>query len=209
MAGSARTASGAQDFALASLMPNGQPNSNFSADGRATLGFAIDANNGGFGRASHLLHDGKILMTGAIYSANNNRDIAVARMLPDGSLDPGFGVGGKVVVPIDIVPNGNDFGLGIVEDSVGRLVVAGFASFATPADLRSVAIRLLGDGTLDPGFGVFGKKLFNFGGTGDSFAGVALQDPSITVGGQNVTAAGIDDVVARLEVDLIFANGFE
>jgi hypothetical protein len=128
-------------------------------------------------------------------------------MLPDGSPDGSFGIGGKVLVPYDLVTDGTDFAQGIVEDSAGRLVVAGGAVVGMVA--RPVMTRLLGHGTLDASFGALGKKVYDIGTDSAVFSSVALQGTQIVSSGLSAVGTDQDIFAARIEVDLIFANGFE
>ncbi|HET6545143.1 MAG TPA: hypothetical protein VFG55_00170 [Rhodanobacteraceae bacterium] len=204
-------AAGGFDFALVRLLSNGQLDTNFSADGRATIAFDFGASDSDVSYQSILQRDGKIVMIGAADtgSGDSNFDAAIARLLPDGSPDPAFGIGGKVVVPFDLSTNGNDIALGVVEDSANRLAVVGVGAYDAMPDFHPVALRLLGNGDLDPAFGAFGKKTFDFGATTELFTGVALQGTQIIAGGLVSSGSDGDNIVARLEVDLVFADGFE
>ncbi len=86
-------------------------------------------------------------------------------------------------------------------------MVVGGAISSTGA--RPVTARLLANGTLDEGFGVFGKQAYDLGGDASTFTGVTLQGTQIIAGGVVVVGTNQDDLVARLQVDLTFANGFE
>ena len=86
--------------------------------------------------------DGKILAAGD--------DLVVVRYKPDGTLDPRFGVAGKVTLPALPV------GLTAVSGSLavlpnGRIIVG-----------HSTIVRLLSDGRLDPSFGVRGSVASGF-----------------------------------------------
>jgi uncharacterized delta-60 repeat protein len=211
--GIAETGVNAFDFALARLLPNGQLDSSFDADGRVTLAFDLGATDSDISYQTILQHDGKIVMVGGADtgSGTSNQDVAITRLLADGSPDPDFGIGGKVVVPFDLTTNGNDIATGVVEDGLGRIVVVGGGLVST-TDAAAIALRLLPDGAPDNGFGNFGKKAYNFGGSFQLFTGVALQGTQIIASGIVQSGASptvSDNVVARLEVDLIFADGFE
>ncbi len=67
--------------------------------------------------------DGKIIVAGYAF-VNLNDDFAVARYNPNGSLDTGFGSGGRVVT--DFV-GGTDHGLAVALQLDGKIVVAGNA----------------------------------------------------------------------------------
>jgi uncharacterized delta-60 repeat protein len=213
--GIAEATSNAFDFALARLLPNGQLDQGFDADGRATIAFDLGVTDSDVSYQTIRQRDGKLVMVGSADtgSGTENPDVAIARLLPDGSLDPDFGIGGEVVVPFDLVTNGNDTATGVVEDSAGRLVVAGGAIDSAANEASAVALRLLPDGTLDGSFGNFGKKIYDFGGSFALFTGVALQGTQIVGAGFVRSGSGpgavSDDFVARIQVDLIFADGFE
>jgi uncharacterized delta-60 repeat protein len=72
---------------------------------------------------------------------------ALARFVPDGSLDRDFGVRGVVVLPLSGFPTG------VALDRQGRIVVSG--GFKDPSNTNVLygAVRLLPDGTLDTSFG--------------------------------------------------------
>jgi uncharacterized delta-60 repeat protein len=211
--GVAETQPNSFGFALARLLPNGQLDHNFNADGRATIDFDLGATMSDLSYQSILTRDGKIVMVGAADTgsgATTNNDVAIARVLPDGSPDPTFGIGGKVVVPFDIVTNGGDVATGVVEDDAGRFVVVG-AALIDDVNFydRSVALRLKPNGDLDSSFGSFGKKTYDFGSDSDLATGVALQRTQPIMAGITLTGADGDNYVARLDDDLIFANDFD
>lgn len=199
------------DMAVARLTPTGHLDTNFDADGRATLPFDLGNSNSEISYAMVLQRDGKIVMAGTADTgtSTSNNDVAIGRMLADGSPDPQFGIGGKVVVPFDVITNGNDVATGIVEDSAGRIVVGGAVTIDDLFNFHPFALRLTSSGNLDQSFGVFGKKVYDFGGTANLFLGVALQGTQIIAGGQVTTDTESDNFVTRLLVDQIFANGFE
>ena len=154
--------------------------------------------------------DGKIVMVGSVDTgtgSTSNSDTAVVRLLPDGSPDAGFGIGGKVLVPYDLVADGTDVAYGVLQDSAGRIVLAGGAIATTGA--RATIARLLDNGTLDASFGNFGKGVYDLGADAAAFTGVVLQGTQIIAAGEYIIGADQDDVVARVQVDLIFAGGFE
>lgn len=204
------------EFAVARLLSNGVLDSNFHANGRTTIAF--DPGNGisaaqAFGLT--VQRDGRIVLVGGANSSTSatpNDDMAVARLQPDGALDSGFGFGGRTQVAFDLSANGYDFAIGVAEQSNGRLVLAGLAVGA--AEVGAVA-RLNGNGTLDAGFGTFGKQTYDFStGSPDAqaFLGVAFQGTQIIVAGLVLvpgSSSTIDNVVLRLNNDLLFADGFE
>jgi len=205
---------GVAEFAVARLLPNGQFDANFHANGRTTIAF--DPGNGTTQANVYGLlidHAGKIVLVGEANSSTSavaNPDMAVARLMPDGSMDEGFGTQGKVLVPFDLVANGADVAIGVVEQTDRKLVLGGVAFDGDAA--IAAAMRLHDDGTLDASFGSLGKQTYDFGlSSADQqmLRNVALQGTQIIGGGIVYVPAGIDMFVTRLDVDLIFANGFE
>jgi uncharacterized delta-60 repeat protein len=202
------------EFAVARVLPNGQFDANFHANGRTTISFDLGSGTSEANSYGLLIdQDGKIVLVGAASSSpsgTGNADMAVARLMPDGSMDDGFGTGGEVLVPFDLTANGTDVALGVVEQSDRKLILGGLAG-DSGTDLAA-AVRLHDDGTLDASFGSLGKQTYDFGLNptgGQAFRNVALQGTQIVAGGIAYVPGGVDMFVTRLNVDLIFANGFE
>jgi uncharacterized delta-60 repeat protein len=89
--------------------------------------------------------DGKIVAAG--YSFNNNKyDFALVRYNTDGSLDTGFGTGGKVTTSIG---NGslNDYANALGIQSDGKIVAAGYSY--NGAKYNITLVRYNADGSLD------------------------------------------------------------
>ncbi len=84
---------------------------------------------------------------------------AVARYLPDGSLDPAFGNDGAVTTDVD--PQGPDVARAEALTPDGRIVAAGYTS---PEELsRNVALaQYLPNGALDPEFANSGTQITTF-----------------------------------------------
>ncbi len=209
LGGSAEANGNASDFAVARLLPDGTLDDEFDADGRRTIAFDLGASTDDIAYQAILQRDGRIVLAGGADAGSGatNVDMALVRLLPDGSSDPSFGVGGKVVVPFDVGGLGYDYAFGLVEDTASRLVVAG-ASSISASNYGASVLRLRADGTVDASFGTFGKVIVSASGVTMAAYGVALQGTQIIIAGQHV-AGTFDDFVARLDVDLLFADGFE
>src|SRR5581483_6555518 len=100
-----------------------------------------------------ILPDGKILL-GAISGDNTSPANAalLIQLQSNGALDPTFGSGGVVTVPIANVVGGPT----VAVDSAGRIysgITAGTSS-GTPTAFN--VVRYLADGTLDTSFGASG-----------------------------------------------------
>lgn len=219
LGGSVDNGPGSFDFAIARLLPNGQLDNNFDADGRATVAFDLGATNVDQLVSMTVQRDGRIVAIGpaALPGGSNNNDFAVVRWLPDGTPDPGFGIGGKTIVPFDFTADGADLGLSVIEEPNGRLLLAGGVTWDLPNSALAAALaRLHPDGTLDLSFGVAGKTAFQFGlspADSQAFLNFAWQGSRILVSGIVVTddpaPNPVDNFLVRLEIDLLFADGFE
>jgi len=207
-------------FAAARLTPSGQLDADFHSNGRTTIAF--DPGTGVSGALATGLviqrNDGAIVLAGLANSSSSatpNSDIAVVRLLPDGSPDASFGIGGKTLVAYDLESSGQDLAFGVAQQSDGRLLLAGL-SVGTPIQYATLT-RLVHDGSLDPSFGAFGKKTYDFALTtpdGQVFIGATFQGTQIIASGIAYAPPGgdtshIDNVVVRVANDTIFADGFE
>lgn len=112
-------------------------------------------------RAVAVQEDGKIVVAG--YSSNSAvKDIAVARYLPDGGLDPDFNDGGTLSFNISD-GNATVQSLSIAAD--GRIVIAGaFDTALGRADTNGFVVRLNPDGSTDNTFGENGRFILAFEG---------------------------------------------
>jgi uncharacterized delta-60 repeat protein len=144
--------------------------------------------------------DGKVLVAGST-ATKRGTQFSIVRYQRDGGLDPGFGSGGKVVLPVGT--RGNDVVAALAVQPDGRIVVAG-SSEQGPAQIDFAVIRLTANGQLDAGFGNAGIAVFDFFGGTDRARALALQpDGRILVGGDSNTGAagGQDFALLRLNVD--------
>jgi uncharacterized delta-60 repeat protein len=130
-------------FLVVRRRASGAPDRSFSGNGRLTIGF--DGASRAGARDIALFRDGRILVAGTITLGGVQR-AAVARLQPGGHLDPNFGAGGVAVVG----PPGAQLETMALQPE-GELVLAG----SVPAGARRAVLvmRLLADGTPDPGFG--------------------------------------------------------
>ena len=123
--GVAQTNGNGFDFAVVRLLPNGQLDADFDGDGRATVGFDLGASGSDLCYRMLLRRDGRIVLIGAAdtspVAGTQNNDMAVARLLPDGSPDTTFGIGGKTVLSFDLIANGADGAYAGVEQPNGKL----------------------------------------------------------------------------------------
>jgi uncharacterized delta-60 repeat protein len=188
------------DFGVARYNNDGTLDTTFgSGGGLVTTDF------GGFDQANgvSLQADGKIVAVGLLGNA-----VGLARYNSNGSLDPTFGTGGKVITDATATPDG---GYDVAVTSNGKIVVGGGTSFGASDFL---VIRYNSDGSLDSSFGGSGIVTTDFGGSDSAFAIALTADGKVTAAGERREAgpgsAG-DFALARYNsdgsVDSSFGSG--
>ncbi|HET9492820.1 MAG TPA: S-layer homology domain-containing protein, partial [Chloroflexia bacterium] len=184
------------DFALARYNPNGSLDTTFSGDGKATVDI-FGGDDGAFAMA--LQPDGQIVAAGGAFYEPSSYNFAVARLLSNGDLDTGFGVGGIKVE--DLGGGGIDNANAVAIQPDGRIVLAGFAPVGGVN--RFALARFATNGFLDPGFGGGdGWLTTGFGGgSGDTRAnGIAIQSDS------RIVVAGTADMGSTNNYDYALAR---
>ena len=189
---------GPTDFALARYYPNGTLDPSFGTGGKVITDFA-GSNDGA--RSVAMQPDGKIV-AGGWTVANGLIDFALARYNSDGTLDPSFGMGGKVITGFGVTAQGFATAVGLD----GKIVVAGYANIDW--GYQFALARYNSDGTLDASFGTGGKVTTPFGDPGDSSAiawSIAIQRDGkiVTAGADNSGLA-----LARYNSDGTLDAGF-
>ena len=136
------------------------------ASGTLDTGFAAAALDGTAVYDTALQSDGKVVGVGFLRQPGTSQKLQVFRLLPNGTLDSSFGLGGLALV---VDPNTSDTtGRSVIVEPDGRIVIAGERG----ADL--LVVRLLANGALDPGFGIGGVYV----GSGDGVrAGRVVRAP--------------------------------
>jgi uncharacterized delta-60 repeat protein len=172
---------GTQDMVVARYLSNGTLDNTFDGDGIAIAPFGPSVD---IAYSVMLQPDGKIVIAGA-----SGGNFALARYLPNGSLDPLFGTGGLVTT---------DFGAGDAAYSIalqpdGKIVAAGVSEF-------TIAVaRYLPDGTLDNTFDGDGRVIGDFSTFDQAYSVVVQTDGKIVIGGtSNNGPLGDDFMLWRL-----------
>jgi uncharacterized delta-60 repeat protein len=183
------------DFGVARLNPDGSLDKSFSGGG-VTTDFS-GGDDRGFAVA--IQPDGKIVAAGAATTTKGGFDFGVARYNTDGTLDTGFGSGGKVTTDF----NGKDdvvFSVVVMPD--GRIAVAGFETRSDDTSVAAIAFY-------NPDGSLLGKGGFNDPANGNQVTAMALQpDGKLVIAGGATRGAGDDFVVARLNSDGSKDNNF-
>jgi uncharacterized delta-60 repeat protein len=144
-----------RDFLVARFNPDGTPDHNFDADGRVTTDF----DNGDWpdqAAAVAIQPDGRIVVAGKSYRDGFPRDdFAVARYLPDGTLDSTFDGDGRRTIDFNN-PSQSDRANAVVLDGA-KIVVAG-RSNTVDGDQVAALARLTSTGELDTTFDGDGRQ---------------------------------------------------
>jgi uncharacterized delta-60 repeat protein len=165
---------GEERFAIARLTTGGTPDGTFGEDGIASTKVGVNV-NALFALA--VQPDGKIVAAGTADPGSGNTSFAVARFLPDGTLDQSFGDHGTVVTSFVGTAEA------VVIQSDGKIVVAGDHVQLPSLHFDFGLVRFQPDGDLDPSFGNGGTLTTPFP-AGDSQAlGLALDRQGRIVAG--------------------------
>jgi len=199
-----RTCSGSTcDFALARYDGSGNLDVTFGVGGKVTTDFAgfIDE---AFAVVLQPL-DGKIVAAGG-----SGGNFALARYNTNGSLDGGFGTGGKVTTDF---ATSSDTAFALALQADGKIVAAGRAQepVSQGVDVQFAVARYDADGSLDTGFGTGGTVITGFAAHSfDVGRNVAVQaDGKLVVAGFTQRQQKDPDfAVARYATDGSLDNGF-
>lgn len=146
------------DFGMARFQADGTLDAGFGTGGVVTT-HIFEENQV---TAVDIQPDGKIVVAGFASIAAKG-DYAVARYLPDGSLDPDFGDSGFVTTDLE-GNNNSDVGTCLALQPDGKLVVAGYANYVNLSFAAEIGlVRYNADGSLDEVFGNAGISVQNVG----------------------------------------------
>ena len=155
------------DFGVFKLLPDGLRDSSFGSSGFAGVAFNLGGDGVDIFRALAVQPDGRIVLAGSGQWSATDFDFVVARLLPGGGLDPGFGPfgTGRSFVAFDLDANATDLGAALAIAPDGRIALAGYAS-SSPVAQGAVAV-LYPSGHPDLTFDGDGKRLVAWiGGAG-------------------------------------------
>lgn len=189
------------EFAVVRLLEDGALDDSFGDGGRVVAGFEQ-----GPGLALDVSVDplDRIVAAGFANAQLPGNVFAILRLLADGTPDPQFGTDGRAVVEF----TGIDTGFGVIHDDRWRIVVVGKVGPGASSD--GALARLLGDGGLDPSFGVHGRAYSDLGGSRGHAKSVALAaDRRLVVAGLshgNLDQFGIARLLAGGDHDQTFSS---
>lgn len=186
---------GLSDFALVRYNPDGSLDATFGNNGQVITDFdgRLDYLNAVLLQGDGQGNEKIAVAGGSKVGKEGTLDIALARYNSDGTLDAGFGDGGKKIFPlssdVDTISQ-----LGLQAD--GKIVGAGALREAGNWDL--LLIRLNTDGSFDTDFGKGGKVTTDLGSLIETFTSLAIQpDGRLVAGGYTSNGVNYDFVVAR------------
>ncbi len=167
------------DFAAVRYNSDGSLDTSFDGDGIVTTSVGSGDDKGYF---AAIQSDGKIVLAGHSNNGSND-DFAAVRYNTDGSLDSGFGTGGKLTTPVG---SGDDRSYGACIQADGKIVITGESHNGSDYDIA--VVRYNTDGTLDTTFGNGGIVTTDSKNTDNSgYAGAVQSDGNIVVSGYSVS----------------------
>jgi uncharacterized delta-60 repeat protein len=207
-------ASGSKDFALARLGPNGSLDTNFGNGGLVTG--QMRSLSADIIRGIALQPDGKIVVAGVTYddvvTPSPHGDFMVARFLPSGQPDLGFGIGGVMTTDFSNKTYDDAYAVNLQPD--GKIVLGGYTNSGSGpgvlfgADQLALA-RYTSQGLLDPSFGQGGKLVFDGGSLDERILALTpAKDGSLFAGGYVNGEKRSDLLLARITPDGQLEPGF-
>ncbi len=181
-------------FGLARLLAGGERDPSFGDNGLVLVephGTQV------FGRfftegiqALALQADGKLLVGGQFLGIQGTPARGIARLLPDGSVDPSFHIGSGTLSPYDANDPGKVRAIKILGN--GKIMVGGYFDWMNDRPMPSLAL-LNADGTIDPSFqSQIGRWSYDLG------------SPTF----DNINSlTGVSDLAAQLDIAMTIAVG--
>ncbi|MCP4350252.1 MAG: hypothetical protein GY795_32655, partial [Desulfobacterales bacterium] len=168
------------DFAVVRYNSDGSLDTSFGGDGTVTTPVGSGEDMGCF---ADVQSDGKIVLAGHSFNGSDD-DFAMVRYNSDGSLDTGFGTGGKLTTPVG---SGDDRSYGVCIQSDGKIVITGESYNGSNYDFAIA--RYNSDGSPDTTFGNGGIVTTDKENTDNSIHAAAVQsDGNIVTAGYSINA---------------------
>ena len=185
-------------FALVRFLADGSPDTGFGKDGKVTTDFG-----GGNSAAAALAidEDGKIVVAGGAFD-KKSYSFATARYLSDGTLDKGFGKGGRVMTDFS---KDTDGASDVLIQSDGKIIAGGVTS-GKGTFLDFALARYNADGTLDKSFGNDGQVVTDFDKSDDTVNRILIAGGKIMAAGGSQTNFALARYNADGTLDKSFGN---
>jgi uncharacterized delta-60 repeat protein len=187
---------------------DGDPDTTLNTTGRLTTDFATGPDTA---RDVIVLPDGKFLAVGGVGVSGLSR-FGLCRYLPNGTLDPDFGIAGQTTLAGN---GGGSIGAnGFAVQPDGKIVVVGIGRAGGQFDFDFIVARFLPNGAPDTAFGTGGLVQFQMqpgaGAIDDGANDVAIQeDGRIVVVGVTFVSGTAAFAVARLTATGALDNSFD
>ncbi len=167
--------SAAGQFVVVRLRKTGSLDSAFGTSGQVVP--ALPGTSAEGVRALATFRDGRIVAAGTLKLADGTTRMVALRLLPTGEIDPSFGAGLGYVL---IGPANAELGA-MVMDRAGNVILGGVRPGAGGGEIP-IVIRLLPDGSADPGFATGGTLDGGVAGlTGRATGLLVRPDGSVTL----------------------------
>ena len=173
------------DIAVARYNTDGSLDTSFGSGGKVTTAVGLYYDEA---YAMTIQGDGKLVVAGVSY-IGSTYDFVLVRYNTDGSLDTGFGSGGKVTTDVG---GASDVVYALTWQPDGKIVAAGSATSGSNEYIA--VVRYNANGSLDSGFGTGGKVLTSVGGVARAYAVVRESNGKLVVAGKS-NYGGTDDFV--------------
>jgi uncharacterized delta-60 repeat protein len=203
--GQAAGGTGGTNFALARYKTDGSLDGTFGGNPMPGLMVTDFFAGTDIARGVALQPDGKIVVVGSVTGGTGGTNFALARYMPDGSLDPDFGGNPAPGLMVTDFFGSTDQANAVVLQPDGKIVVVGQAAGGTGGTNFALA-RYTTNGSLDETFGgtpAPGLQVTDFFGSTDIAHAVALQpDGKIVAVGEAASGpGGIAFALARYKTD--------
>jgi uncharacterized delta-60 repeat protein len=180
---------GSQEFAIARLLSNGSPDPGFGGTG------VVATPLGEFARSTDVAvqGDGRIVAVGEA-----NQDFAIVRYRENGELDPSFGEGGVVILPVG---TSSDSANAVAIGPGGLIAVTG-TSEIPPFDRGAGVAMLRSNGDPETGFAEDGTTVITSDEGDDRGEGIAFDsDGRVVIADASGSGGGHGFTVVRLGTD--------
>ena len=201
-----------EDFAVARYNSNGTLDATFGTGGILEFNIAPAATVDDAALAVAIQADNKIIMAGYSKPPGGDYNFAIARLLPDGSLDTTFNTDGRKFM--DFSGGFNDICNDVaIDPATSKIYVAGSAAVNVGPDTHIAVARINPDGTNDTTFGpsANGKAIITFGAPRETAFNAKLQpDGKLLLSGTSSVTTDYQMMLARLDTsgspDTSFGN---
>lgn len=194
------------ELAVARLKPDGSPDRSFGKGGQVRTGFPKQDVHA---TAAVVQPDGRVVVAGWLTPVANpaQETFVLVRYRADGSLDPTFGAGGKVVSPFAANHRANT---GLLLQPDGKIVaeVASDQYFSAPGQTTFALARFNANGSVDTAFGTRGKVVTDLATGVGHLTPIALRaDGKIVVAGSLPPGIGPTPSPPTFTVEQFNRNG--